>query len=578
MGEEEELWVSLRWRSEDFQFKVDKAKYSLMEWRGEIAKSEQSVLEWGMAFAVPIAAATAMIVTTNELIKSAEAYQEQVQQFAYITGMSTDATQRWRAAAIATDTDFGAFTQSMQYLNATIGDQGAAGEELRSTLDSLGIQYRDSNGDLVDNDALMKNILSRLGSMGTAQERDAAAKAILGRSWYNLAEMINEADTALVTYQNHDPAFSQEDLDAIDEYKTKWAELADQVEIAKARIALPIMNALLGIEDIGAKSGVIFSSMVMGVAGAEQWLTTGNAATIDEAVKRIMHPEQYTKEALEAQQAAALKGSETTSTIKAIESTDFAKIISGMSSTDLAIYKMETITLPALKVAWDKAIEAGDPGKIREAAFAYAEAERSLERMKNDVDSVTDAMKDYWDVLEEIKDTQQDLSNLTSDYYEDIMAADDPAEAMEIMKNYRRSKRSLSQDLGTEQEDLETTSRIKDAVLEEHGWEKNEVSVTIVPATAPESPVVLQTPDQEPALQDLSTLPRPFLSNIATGIGSPLSAPTSIPSLQAGGGDIIINIEGLGEALRLKNMANTTNAQTFGLTTSDLMQAGVRPS
>jgi len=519
VSDTEELWVWLHWKDDGFQFQVDKAKYSLMEWRGEIAKSEKSLLEWGAAFALPIAAATAMVVTTNELIQAAERYQDQVQQFAYVTGMSTDATQKWRAAAIATDTDFGAFTQSMQYLNATIGDQGAAGDELRSKLDALGIQYRDANGDLIDNDTLMRNILARLGSMSTAQERDAAAKAILGRSWYNLAEMINNADDALVAYANHDPAFSQEDLDNIDEFKTKWAELADQVEIAKARIGLPIANALLGVEDLGALVGVEASSLVMGVSGTIDFLKTGNRAGMVEAGKRIFNPAAYTQDALAAQQAAALKTAGGGGT--AAEKT-FTDKYAGLSGNDLQMKIIEDQLATAIENR-NKALTEADYDKYslqiaqltdKEIALKDSIAETAKKAEADAIDSLTAATDKYADSLQRVVDLEQDRVDITADTIEDLEDAVGLGgdQFRSIMKNYRRSMRESDQDLGIAGENVRAAGAA--------------------------------------------------VYNEATG--------NKVKS-----GDLIIQLDGK-EIRRVKGVADTTRNETISLSDSDLTKAGVR--
>ena len=178
----------------------------------------------------------------NVTMGAAIRLQEEIQHMAYTTGMSTDQIQKWRAAAIATDTDFSSLSYSMQMLSARITDTGAAGDTLRKTLANMGVQTKDANGNFVDSDTLLTSILTQIDKLPTAQEKDAAAKEIWGRSWANLASMINKSGVALDTFKKTAPGISQADLNKVDEFKTKWGELADKVDVAKAKLGIALMD------------------------------------------------------------------------------------------------------------------------------------------------------------------------------------------------------------------------------------------------------------------------------------------------------------------------------------------------
>jgi hypothetical protein len=214
----------------------------------------------------------------NATIGAAEKFQEEIEQFSVVTGMSTDATQKWRAAAIATDTSFESLTQSMVYLESRITDTTSAGDSLRKTLTDMGVQVKDTNGNFVDSDTLLQNILTQIDKLPTAQLKDAAAKEIWGRSWSNLAQMINNSRTALQAYKDAQPAFSEEDLKNVEEFKVKWAQIADNFDIAKAKLGLFLIdladgenNELLKLQYPGGVSveAGMFSQMFAGAGGAD---------------------------------------------------------------------------------------------------------------------------------------------------------------------------------------------------------------------------------------------------------------------------------------------------------------------
>lgn len=390
---------------------------SLKGWRDEMNESTRDLGKYAAAFAVPIAVATTMIATTNMLIESAQAYQDQIEQVSIVTDMSAESTQKWRAATVATDTEFSAFAATMTYLNQTIGDTGATGNELRSTLDSLGISYRKSNGELIDNDTLMKNILTRLSGMKSVQERDAAAKAILGRSWYNLAEMIANADDAMVAYQNHTPAFSQKDLDDIDEYKLKWAELADQVELAKAKLALPIMNALMGIEQVGAETGVKYSGAVMAAGGLPEYLMTGNRAQFLEGIKRVMNPEKFTREALEEQQKGALAAQGKSADLAG----KFTDSYAGLATKEIELALItEKLTLAETNRA--AALSQAEYNKYSLEIAQLTAHQKDLHDAMNEAGAkeAADTMKKYEDAVKDVADEMERLNEINRDFEREL--------------------------------------------------------------------------------------------------------------------------------------------------------------
>jgi hypothetical protein len=215
--------------------------------------------------------------TTRQFSDDIIKLHDEIQQFSNVTGIGIYETQKWRAAAIATDTDFSSLTTTMAYLETQMGDTSTTGDTFRKTLTDMGVTIRTASGDYVDGSTLLRNILTQIDQLPTAAEKDAAAKRIWGRSWSNLAEMINNAGTAIRAFDSASPGITSEDMARVDEYKKRWKELDDQIENAKLHTATAFFgpskdatrNLYTGTSDIyGNRTGTF---------NGEEFMKTANA-------------------------------------------------------------------------------------------------------------------------------------------------------------------------------------------------------------------------------------------------------------------------------------------------------------
>jgi len=344
--------------------------------------------------------------------------QDQIQQFSYITGMTVEQTQKWRAAAIATNTDFNNFTSGVQYLNARLTDTGAAGEDLRKSLEGMGISVKDANGNLVDNDTLLRSIFVHLSALSTAQEKDAAGKEIFGRTWYNYAEMINKAGDAIDAYDAKKPNFTQADLDNIDEAKTEWAELSDKIYLAGANVAVYFANL--------SKQGNIEENYQPSYL--DQWLNS-----------------TFNKSANSKFGAGARTGADTSASAQKSELTD---PYSSLTAAEAKARYLNDVTIPALKAKLLDAEKTGTAADVAKASLELKEAQAEASEVENDrVSALVAAYKEYENAIKKVTDAQKTRENLTKNYAEDMIGTlSDPGQAASLTKNYRRAMESTTVD------------------------------------------------------------------------------------------------------------------------------------
>lgn len=323
----------------------------------------------------------------NATIGAAERLQEEIQHMAYTTGMSTDQVQKWRAAAIATDTDFSSLSYSMQILSARITDTSSAGTDLRKTLAGMGVSVKDANGNFVDSDTLLKSILYQIDQLPTAQQKDAAAKEIWGRSWANLASMINESDKALAAYQKTTPAFSEEDLKNINDCKTAWSELSDTIYVAGARIGSAVINvgaadqkAMLAAAQADPNSP--YSKRILAEAGLLPNNTNDSSSPLNK---------NYAGGTVDG--TINVPGG-----LAGLRSVDTSALLAGPQTLQAKLDEITNVTLPKYKQAYIDAVSNGaSQDDIDKAADAY---NKEIEQQETIKDQIRDQTSSYQEMID----------------------------------------------------------------------------------------------------------------------------------------------------------------------------------
>ena len=179
----------------------------------------------------------------DQTIGAAIAYQDQIEYMHNTLGMTTDDAQKWKDAAVATDTDITAVATSMRYLEQRISDTGTSGENLRATLKGIGVDVKDSNGNYKDASTLLQEILAALNQIPAGAERARVASEIFGnRNWANMAEMIENADTALKKFHDSQPVIDEEEIERIDRAKLKIAAFSKELEDAKVKAGVAVID------------------------------------------------------------------------------------------------------------------------------------------------------------------------------------------------------------------------------------------------------------------------------------------------------------------------------------------------
>lgn len=461
---------------------------NLTDWRDETNASVREYARWAMAIGAytgPIIAAGAVAYAEIEKFGS---LADEIRDLSYETGLGTKTIQELRYAAVLSNTSISDMKAGATNLSLAIANAKDRSSEAGKAFATLGVST-----DGRSYDEIFEDTARAIVGVRDETQRAAIASTLYGRSWREFLPYIND-------YVNN-----ANEIKGVD-YLTD--EQLKDLEVAKAQI-----------DSIGYKWTIAEGKVV------------AYFATVNEEAKKLESDEPtYLEQMLNSYSqfqedfwknvpggggAGGRAGLDTLPEESITFPVSYEFLLSGMSDLDVQIAEMETITLPALKKAWDDAIAAGDPEAIKQAAFAYAVADRELVNMKNNTDALTDATREYSDSLKKVLDLEQDRADLNADTAEDLQnAVGDPEQFRSILKEYRRSVREGDQSLGA----AEANVRAAGAAV------YNTVN------------------------------------------------PGSVKS-----GDVIIMLDGK-EIRRVKGVANTAGDETFSLSKSDLTKAGVRMS
>jgi len=185
--------------------------------------------------AVAIAAAAAAGATSIvAMTTKAGAAADDINTLATQTGLSTEEIQKFAYASDIIDVDIETLTTSMAKLTKKMSiAQGGTGDAA-DAFSALGVSVTDGNGELRNNQDVMADVITALGSIENETQRDAYAMAIFGKSAQDLNPLIlGGADALEALGQQAEDAgliLSQEALDGLNDYN-------DKVDVFKATIS-----------------------------------------------------------------------------------------------------------------------------------------------------------------------------------------------------------------------------------------------------------------------------------------------------------------------------------------------------
>ncbi len=236
---------------EDFQKEIGKTEAELKKLKNEAADTvkaigedlSRSINELAGGLKTAAATITAIVTALGGLTMSAGIAADNINTLSKVTGISTEELQRFQYASSLIDVSQETLTGSLKKL--TMNMQSAKDEtgNAYEAFKTLGIQFKDSAGNLRNNKEVFYEVIDALGRISNETERDAYAMNIFGRSAQELNPLILAGSDALEDLGDQAQAlglvFDQATLDKLNAFN-------DKVDISKQK--LNGMKTIIGAE------------------------------------------------------------------------------------------------------------------------------------------------------------------------------------------------------------------------------------------------------------------------------------------------------------------------------------------
>lgn len=205
---------------------------------------------------------SAMTSTINE----GRAYADNILTLSSTTGIATDKLQQYQNIAELSDV-------SLETLTGTMAKITKTAEKNADKYKELGINVKDSNGHLKDNEQIFSETIDALGKVDNETERDALAMELLGKSAQDLNPIIKmgaENFDKLSESFSHNGTLTEEALDnlgQLDDYFQVMNLSMSSVTKGLAAGLAPALNGLMGpLADITSLFGEFFTEIGNGEA------------------------------------------------------------------------------------------------------------------------------------------------------------------------------------------------------------------------------------------------------------------------------------------------------------------------
>lgn len=337
----------------------------MSEFLNGMSKSQSSVLAFYRDVTVSMQMTMMIFDRVIQTIKQVGAAAQELEDFSYQTGLTTDKIQQLQYAAVLAGTSFGSVSTSINKLSLSMSEAEDSSSATAKAFRDLGVM---TDGRSVDE--VFDETAAALVRMDGVTRRNAIAMDLFGLSY-------------------------REILPYLDTYVSKTDEIAEADYLTDEQIA-DLREAKIAIDKLGYSWTTATGKAVAYITNFQE--AYNNSILKGMAVSNLLLFGDQTSTAGAGGREGAGIEAPTSKWSNLLGDVDlsgmaFENVLEGMSDLDVQIYQLENIDLPALRDAWEEAVKAGDPQKINETTFALSEAERTLERYREELGKTTSAIE-----------------------------------------------------------------------------------------------------------------------------------------------------------------------------------------
>jgi len=138
----------------------------------------------------------------KQAVVGAADYGDSMLNLAAKTGLSTESVQKFSAVSDVLNVDMSTISSTLTKLNTTMLNAKDGTSTAAKAFSTLGVSVTDSNGSLLDNEAVFWSTIESLRNMSNETERDALAMQVLGKSALELQPFLALSNEELENITN----------------------------------------------------------------------------------------------------------------------------------------------------------------------------------------------------------------------------------------------------------------------------------------------------------------------------------------------------------------------------------------
>lgn len=244
------LWVMLGMNSEGLKQGKSEAESALSDFEKSIGASEGSMKKMAAGIGMVAGAELAVGAAMMKLASDAGDFGNTIEEQSRALGMSTTEYQQWRHVATAAGADADAFTSSVRMMSTRMKDAADPTSEMGKTLKALGVEVTSANGKFKSTDAVLTDTISAINKLPAGFERNQASMEIFGRSWAEMAPILELNNDQITKLKGQAPILTEEEIAQEAEFHTQMALVNEQLEMLYIELGtqvIPIIQSFMPV-------------------------------------------------------------------------------------------------------------------------------------------------------------------------------------------------------------------------------------------------------------------------------------------------------------------------------------------
>ncbi|KAB8139263.1 phage tail tape measure protein [Gracilibacillus oryzae] len=202
------------------------------------------------AAAASIGAIASAGAAIGGLVAHATNAASEINQYAQVTGMSTEAFQEWDHVMKTFGHSGEAAAGDMAMLAERAVEAASGTGEGAEMFDQLGVSVLDASGELKSQGQLFDEVIAGLQGMENQTERNALATALLSTTGEELAPVLNMTAEELENMKNSANVIDDDQLNQAEKFRQEWNNLTSTFSGVATELGIKFIPALQGVMDL----------------------------------------------------------------------------------------------------------------------------------------------------------------------------------------------------------------------------------------------------------------------------------------------------------------------------------------